>query len=74
METTTTKLFWDEGGRIGCAQHRPYPGSDTWVWDAWGEITEADLRGYERTVGRPARCETCAAIERRRTADLAPPF
>ena len=71
METTTTKLFWQHASRIGCPEHTPFPRSATWVWDDWRPSTDPELRGYERAVGRPAKCETCAAIERRVTS---PPF
>ena len=61
METTPKPLFWNEMGRIGCADLTPYPGSDTWFWNEWRAITDAELRDYERAVVRAARCETCAA-------------
>jgi hypothetical protein len=68
--TTTTKakpdLFWNERGRIGCAipAHAPYRGSDTWMWERWKRVTPRDASQFERQVGRPIACETCAAIAR----------
>lgn len=67
MITTTspTTLYMSEGGRIECLEHAPVPGTDTWRWDDWRAITPAEARGFEREVGRPPACETCAAITRR---------
>jgi len=66
--TTTTKpdLYWSERGQIGCTTpgHAPYPGSDTWVWERWKRISPRQAEEFEREVGRPPSCETCAAIAR----------
>jgi len=66
--TTTTKplLYVSERGQIGCALpgHAPYPGTDTWVWERWNPITPREAAEFEREIGRPPVCETCAAIAR----------
>ena len=63
--TAITELFWDDRGEIECAEHAPPRGSDTWWLDRWRAIKAAEAAGFQREVGRPPRCETCAAIERR---------
>lgn len=69
--TTTTKpvLLWNEQGAIGCTKptHAPHPGTDTWRWERWRMITRRQADEFEREVGRPPSCETCAAIARHPT-------
>ena len=57
-------LYWSERGEISCGCHTPYPGSDTWNWDAWAEITAAEAAAFEKELGNAPACETCAAIQR----------
>ena len=53
------QVFWNERGSIVCACcHIPYPGSDTWIWERWEEITPADMTEIDRQGGRVA-CEGC---------------
>ena len=33
MATTTKSLWWNQRGQIGCDDHMPYVGSDTFVWE-----------------------------------------
>jgi hypothetical protein len=73
MKTHTTNaisgapgtLYMDQGGRIECLEHAPYRGSDSWVFGDWRPITPREAVAFEREVGRPTQCETCAAIARR---------
>jgi hypothetical protein len=59
------KLLWNEEGRIECAQHAPYRGSDSWVFGRWRPIRPCEAVDFAAEIGRPPRCETCMAIERR---------
>ena len=53
------QVFWNEQGSIVCACcHIPYPGTDTWIWERWEEITPADMAEIDRQGGRVA-CEGC---------------
>ena len=63
--TAAAELLWSEGGQISCPEHAPGRGSDTWAWGRWLAITPREAAGFEREVGRPPACETCAAIARR---------
>ena len=56
---TGRSLFWSQQGAIACGDHIPYPGSDTWVWDRWQRMTDAERQAFQAEAGRPARCETC---------------
>lgn len=58
-------LHWDALGQIACAEHLPYAGSDSRVLGAWRAISAHEACLFEHEVGRPPRCETCAAIARR---------
>ena len=58
-------LYWSERGEVACGRHTPYPGSDTWAWDGWREMTAADRAGWNREAGNAPVCETCAARGRR---------
>jgi len=69
MQTTTAatprfglqahQVFWNETGNVVCACcHIPYPGSDTWVWERWEEITPRPWRRLIVRAGRVA-CEGC---------------
>ncbi|MDP1859235.1 MAG: hypothetical protein Q8K82_11210 [Gemmatimonadaceae bacterium] len=64
--TSPAPLYMSEAGQIECLEHAPFPGTDTWRWDAWRAITPVEARRFEREVGRPPACEACAAIARRR--------
>ena len=47
------QVFWNERGAIVCACcHIPYPGSDTWVWERWEEITPEIMVEIDREGGR----------------------
>jgi hypothetical protein len=64
-ETNSAKRgvpYMSQDGRIECGEHTPYRGSDSWVWEDWQPITRAEALAFEREVGRPPACETCAAI------------
>ena len=52
-------LFWSERGEVACAQHSPFPGSDTWIWERWSPMTEEERQEWTRLLGRPPRCEIC---------------
>ncbi len=52
-------LFWSERGAVCCAIHAPYPGSDTWNWERWSMMNEAETREWSRWLGRAPRCEVC---------------
>ena len=62
--TTKPKLLIDNGGRIECESHAPYRGSDTFCTGQWRSMTFAERTEFHAEIGRPARCETCDAIER----------
>ena len=52
-----TGLFWSERGRLACAAHTPFEGSDTWLWERWAPVPEEAVKA---THGGPVlRCETC---------------
>jgi hypothetical protein len=52
-------LFWSERGAVCCATHAPYPGSDTWIWERWLPMKEAETREWTRLLGHPPKCEVC---------------
>jgi hypothetical protein len=52
-------LCWSERGEIACATHAPFPGSDTWIWERWSPMTEAERREWARLLGHPPQCEVC---------------
>lgn len=64
---TKPKLLIDNGGRIECETHAPFKGSDTFYIGQWRPITLAERTEFHAEIGRPARCETCMAIERNPT-------
>ena len=55
----TSILFWSERGEVCCAQHAPYPGTDTWIWERWRPMTDGEQQEWVRTLGQPPRCEIC---------------
>lgn len=64
-----TGLFGSEDGRRECAEHIPYPGSDTWRdgrWSAigWQEYFDA-FRLYPDIASRLMTCETCGYSPKR---------
>jgi len=59
------QVFWNMCGAVVCACcHIPYPGSDTWVWERWEEITPDMMVEIDRVGGRVA-CEGCGKEPRR---------
>ena len=62
--TAKPKLLIDNGGRIECETHAPYKGTDTFYMGQWRPITVGERTEFHAEIGRPARCETCDAIER----------
>ncbi len=59
------QVFWNEQGSIVCACcHIPYPGSDTWVWERWEEITPEMMVEIDRHGGKVA-CEGCGKVPSR---------
>lgn len=53
------QVFWNERGEIVCAEcHIPYPGSDTWIWERWTEITPEVAAEIDRQGGG-IHCEGC---------------
>ena len=52
-------LFWSERGEVACAAHAPYPGTDTWKWERWRQLTEEEAREWTRQLGHAPKCETC---------------
>ena len=52
-------LYWSEQGQIGCAEHTPWPGSDTWRWDGWVKVPQAALDEWLEQEDEPMRCEVC---------------
>jgi hypothetical protein len=59
------QVFWSEQGEIICACcHIPYPGSDTWIWERWSEITPEVMAAIERE-GKTVECESCGKEPRR---------
>ena len=59
------QVFWSEKGEVACATCPiPYPGSDTWVWDGWAEITPEVMAEIDRTGGTVA-CHYCGREPRR---------
>ena len=59
------EVFWSQTGEVVCACcHVPYPGSDTWVWERWSEITPATMAEIDRNGGN-VKCEGCGKEPRR---------
>ncbi len=58
--TKNGTLYWSEQGRVGCAEHRPYPGSDTWIFEHWQPITPTE-RIEIASLGQSVRCEVCGS-------------
>jgi hypothetical protein len=53
------QVFWSAEGSIVCACcHIPYPGSDSWTWEQWEEITPEMMVEIDRHGGHIA-CEGC---------------
>ena len=66
------QVFWSERGEIVCACcHIPYPGSDTWIWERWEEITPAVMAEIDREGGHVA-CEGCGKEPRRLSPQTSP--
>ena len=60
-------LLWNEEGRVECAQHAPFRGSDSWERGRWRPIRMSERIDFEAEIGRSPACETCDAIKRRAT-------
>jgi len=59
------QVFWCQTGEVLCACcHIPYPGSDTWIWELWQEITPDVMAEIERE-GKTVKCEGCGKEPRR---------
>jgi hypothetical protein len=52
-------LYWSEDGRIDCAEHTPYPGSDTWVKDRFMPMHFDEVIEFAATTGQQPACEIC---------------
>lgn len=59
------KLLIDNGGQIACEEHAPHRGSDSRYTGQWRPMRVDERADFEAELGYPARCETCAAIERK---------
>jgi len=55
----TSTLFWSERGEVCCALHAPYPGTDTWRWERWQLMIDAEKGEWARLLGGAPRCEIC---------------
>lgn len=71
-----TGLYGSEDGRRACAQHVPYPQSDTWRierWSAigWSEYFDA-FRIYPDIASVLMCCETCGFTPSRADGSLSP--
>jgi hypothetical protein len=54
-------LYWNRQGRVNCAAHAPFKGSDTWVNEGWQKIAPDVLAN---TYWPPVlTCETCRATK-----------
>ena len=53
------RLFWSERGEIACAQHAPYPGTETWTWERWSPMTETERQAWMQLLKRAPECEGC---------------
>jgi hypothetical protein len=53
-------LYWDERGAIACGAHTPYPGTDSWMFDAWA-LMPADVASepVPELGGDRPHCEVC---------------
>lgn len=47
-----TELYWSEQGMVGCEDHIPHKGTDTWIWDRWERVPATK-------DCRELKCETC---------------
>ena len=56
---TPTGLYWSERGAVCCADHIPFPGSDTWRWERWAHLAVHDAEAWRDQVGELPRCECC---------------
>lgn len=59
------QVFWNEWGEVACASCPiPYPGSDTWVFDRWEEITPSVMAEIARE-GQTIACHYCGRVPSR---------
>lgn len=56
------KLYWSEGGEVACEKHRPFRGSDSFVWGHWRPMRLSERIDFEAEMQRALTCETCDAI------------
>jgi hypothetical protein len=73
LEPKPVELFSSEKGSIACKDHTPIKGSDTWRFDRWRKMTSEDIEAFERELGHPIACETCAAVKRNAAPESTPP-
>ena len=52
-------LFWDEQGRVSCAEHAPYRGTDTWHFDGWRRMRPSNIAAFAAESGMAVECEVC---------------
>lgn len=71
--TKAATLYSSEKGSIACKEHTPIKGSDSWRFDRWRKMTTDDIAAFERELGHPIACETCAAVKRNEAANATPP-
>lgn len=66
-----TGLYNSEQGAVGCEQHTPYHGSDTWRSERWQAVTWQyyfdAFRAYPDLAARMMACETCGYTPARPT-------
>lgn len=54
------QVFWNQRGEVCCACcHIPYPGSDTWVFERWSEITPDLMAVIDKQGSGRVACEGC---------------
>jgi len=52
-------LLWGEDGRLCCAAHSPFPGSDTWRTGRWRRMTDREIVAFAAESGLSVECEVC---------------
>lgn len=62
---TDRSILWiAANGRIVCAEHGPYPGTDTWIADDYERLSLADKHYLADRRGKRPECETCESASR----------
>jgi hypothetical protein len=71
-DATETSLFWGADGRVECAEHVPYPGSDTWRAGRYRRMSRMAIARFRFTNPQVFKhdanvptCEVCRGIARR---------